>query len=114
MRNSDQHSEQSFLPDIHFAPSYGWINDPNGLVFHDGIYELYYQHNPDGIEWNRMTWGHARSTDMLHWEEMGDVLFPDENGTMFSGRSDLYLYGGGAQFGSQRRQAVFHPHGAQP
>ena len=85
MRNSDQHSEQSFLPDIHFAPSYGWINDPNGLVFHDGIYELYYQHNPDGIEWNRMTWGHARSTDMLHWEEMGDVLFPDENGTMFSG-----------------------------
>ncbi len=81
----NQQPEQKFLPDIHFASSYGWINDPNGLVFHDGIYELYYQHNPDGIEWNRMTWGHARSTDMLHWEEMGDVLFPDENGTMFSG-----------------------------
>ncbi len=78
-------AKKKYIPLIHFAPSYGWMNDPNGLIYHDGIYELYYQHNPKGTEWNRMTWGHAYSTDLLHWEEKGDVLFPDENGTMFSG-----------------------------
>ena len=59
---------------LHFTPSYGWMNDPNGLVYHDGTYELYYQHNPRGIDWNCMTWGHARGTDLLHWEDLGDVL----------------------------------------
>jgi fructan beta-fructosidase len=78
-------NNKNYLPAIHFAPSYGWMNDPNGLVFHDGKYELYFQHNPDGTEWNRMTWGHACSTDLLHWEEKGDVLLPDENGTIYSG-----------------------------
>lgn len=81
---------------LHFTPSYGWMNDPNGLVYHDGIYELYYQHNPRGIDWNCMTWGHARGTDLLHWEDLGDVLEPDENGLMFSGcaiRNDRGLLG---------------------
>ncbi len=72
-------------PIIHFAPKFGWLNDPNGLVYHDGIYELYYQSNPDGIEWDNMTWGHARSRDLMHWDELEPVLFPDENGMMFSG-----------------------------
>lgn len=74
-----------YIPHIHFAPQFGWINDPNGLVFHDGIYELYFQHNPEGIEWGNMTWGHARSKDLLHWEELEPVLRPDENGFMYSG-----------------------------
>lgn len=83
-------------PSVHFAPAYGWMNDPNGLVYHDGMYELYYQHNPLGIDWNCMTWGHARGTDLLHWEDLGDVLKPDENGLMFSGcaiRNDHELLG---------------------
>ena len=85
-----------YKPSLHFTPSYGWMNDPNGLVYHDGIYELYYQHNPRGIDWNCMTWGHARGTDLLHWEDLGDVLEPDENGLMFSGcaiRNDRWLLG---------------------
>lgn len=76
---------KKIYPFIHFAPKYGWINDPNGLVFHDGVYELYFQHNPYGIEWGNMTWGHARSKDLLHWEELEPVLRPDENGFMYSG-----------------------------
>ena len=85
-----------YKPSLHFTPSYGWMNDPNGLVYHDGIYELYYQHNPRGIDWNCMTWGHTRGTDLLHWEDLGDVLEPDENGLMFSGcaiRNDRGLLG---------------------
>lgn len=85
-----------YKPSLHFTPSYGWMNDPNGLVYHDGIYELYYQHNPRGIDWNCMIWGHARGTDLLHWEDLGDVLEPDENGLMFSGcaiRNDRGLLG---------------------
>ena len=87
---------RNYKPALHFTPSYGWMNDPNGLVYHDGIYELYYQHNPRGIDWNCMTWGHARGTDLLHWEDLGDVLEPDENGLMFSGcaiRNDRGLLG---------------------
>ena len=87
---------KEYLPVCHFAAPHGWINDPNGLVWHDEIYELYYQMNPDGIDWNRMTWGHARSRDLLHWENIGIALEPDENGTMFSGcaiRNDQGLLG---------------------
>lgn len=56
-------------PIMHFAPTYGWLNDPNGLVYHDGIYELFYQTNPNGVEWDDMTWGHARSTDLVRRSE---------------------------------------------
>lgn len=73
------------LPNYHFAPAWGWMNDPNGLIFHDGIYEVYFQHNPYGVEWGNMTWGHARTKDLCTFEELQPVLFPDENGTMFSG-----------------------------
>lgn len=81
----EQIRKDEYRPAVHFTPHYGWMNDPNGLVYHDGIYELYYQHNPKGVDWNSMTWGHARGTDLLHWENLGDVLEPDENGLMFSG-----------------------------
>ena len=77
--------EKNCYPIIHFAPEYGWLNDPNGLVWHDGIFELYYQSNPNGLEWWDMTWSHARSTDLMHWEQKEPVMYPDENGTMFSG-----------------------------
>lgn len=77
--------DKKYYPAIHFAAEYGWINDPTGLVVHDGIYELYFQHNPVGIEWGNITWGHARSVDLIHWEELVPVLRPDEHGMMFSG-----------------------------
>ena len=78
--------EKDCYPIIHFAPDYGWLNDPNGLVWHDGIYELYYQSNPDGVEWANMTWSRTYSTDLTHWHSPQEaVLFPDENGLMFSG-----------------------------
>ena len=76
-------------PLIHFTPSYGWLNDPNGLVYHDGVYELYYQSNPKALYWGGMSWGHARSGDLMHWENLGTVMTPDETGTMFSGSGIL-------------------------
>ena len=88
--------DRSCYPHIHFAAHFGWINDPNGLVYHDGIYEMYYQCNPQGVEWGNMTWGHARSRDLVNWEEMPPVLHPDENGAMYSGcglRNDRALLG---------------------
>ena len=72
-------------PQFHFTTKRGWINDPNGCIWHDGQYHLYYQHNPFEREWENMTWGHATSPDLLHWTEQPPVLFPDTLGTMFSG-----------------------------
>ena len=72
-------------PLIHFTPDAGWLNDPNGLFFDGEYYHLYFQHNPFSVDWGNMTWGHARTRDLLHFEFLSDVLYNDEYGTMFSG-----------------------------
>lgn len=72
-------------PQYHFSSRCGWINDPNGLFFYGGIYHLFYQHNPFFKTWGNMHWGHAVSSDLLNWREQGDVLYPDDHGSMFSG-----------------------------
>ena len=88
-------------PQFHFTARRGWVNDPNGLVYHNGLYHLYYQHNPFERDWENMTWGHATSPDMLHWTEHDDVLFPDRLGTMYSG-SAVYDERNTSGFGTEK------------
>ena len=77
--------KRDFRPNIHFTPEKNWNNDPNGLIYIDGIWHLYYQHNPNDVVWGPMHWGHAVSKDLIHWEHLPVALYPDEIGTMYSG-----------------------------
>lgn len=70
---------------MHFHPNYGWINDPNGLFYKDGVWHMYYQYNPFGAKWGNMSWGHATSKDLFHWVERDVALTPDSLGMIFSG-----------------------------
>lgn len=84
LSNTEEKPEQTH-PVIHFAVNSGWSNDPNGMIYDNGVYHLYFQYNPFGIQWNNMSWGHAVSKDLLHWKQEASVMFPDEDGTIYSG-----------------------------
>jgi sucrose-6-phosphate hydrolase SacC (GH32 family) len=78
------YSEQ-YRPQFHFSAKKNWINDPNGLVYLDGEYHLFFQHNPFGTQWGHMSWGHAVSTDLLHWTELAVAIPEGEDDSIFSG-----------------------------
>lgn len=77
--------KEDYRPQFHFTPPEKWMNDPNGLVYNEGVYHLFYQYYPDDIVWGPMHWGHATSRDMIKWEHKSIALYPDENGLIFSG-----------------------------
>ena len=83
--DSSQKYKEPFRPQFHFSPEKKWMNDPNGMVFYKGIYHLFYQYYPDDIVWGPMHWGHATSTDLIHWTHKKIALFPDTLGMIFSG-----------------------------
>ena len=83
----DTTNREQYRPLYHHTPAYGWMNDPNGMFFKDGVWHLYFQHNPYGSQWENMTWGHSTSTDLIHWTFQGDPVQPDAWGAIFSGSS---------------------------
>ena len=81
----DTTNRERFRPVYHHTPLYGWMNDPNGMFYKDGVWHLYYQWNPYGSQWENMHWGHSTSTDLIHWEHQPMALEPDWLGSIFSG-----------------------------
>lgn len=104
---------RNYRPNIHFTPPVMWTNDPNGMVYVNGIYHLFYQHYPEAPNWGPMHWGHAVSRDLLHWKHMPMALYPDELGMIFSG-SCVYDRENTSGYGTKEKPpivAVYTNHG---
>ena len=82
-------NREKYRPAFHHTPLYGWMNDPNGMFYKDGVWHLYYQWNPFGSKWQNMTWGHSSSTDFINWTHHDTAIEPDGLGTVFSGSSAI-------------------------
>ena len=82
---SNKSKREKYRPQIHFTPKAHWMNDPNGMVYHKGIYHLFFQYYPGSTVWGPMHWGHATSKDLMHWVEQPIALYPDSIGLIFSG-----------------------------
>ena len=81
----DTTNRERFRPLYHHTPLYGWMNDPNGMFYKDGMWHLYYQWNPYGSQWENMTWGHSTTTDFVHWQVQPTAIEADWLGSIFSG-----------------------------
>ncbi|MFS8186246.1 glycoside hydrolase family 32 protein [Rossellomorea marisflavi] len=118
MRNQTEKEmyTEKFRPQFHFSPGEQWMNDPNGLVYFEGEYHLFFQHHPDGNTWGPMHWGHAVSRDLVHWEELPIALYPDELGTIFSGSAvvDWHNSTGFFQEGKPGLVAIYTNHDTDP
>src|SRR3954447_9518741 len=77
--------KEPYRPQLHFSPKTSWMNDPNGLVYINNVYHLFFQYFPDSTIWGPMHWGHAISKDLLHWKQKDIALYPDSVGYIFSG-----------------------------
>jgi fructan beta-fructosidase len=103
---SGQEYQEDFRLQYHFSPLKNWVNDPCGMVYLDGEYHLMYQYNPYGTQWGNMSWGHAISKDLVHWEELPVALLPDELGVIFSGGAVIDHHNT-AGFGDSAMVAVY-------
>jgi fructan beta-fructosidase len=104
-----------FRPQFHFTPEANWMNDPNGLVYYEGEYHLFYQYHPDGTTWGPMHWGHAVSGDLVHWEHLPIALKPDDNGFVFSGSAVVDWQDSSGLFsGGSGLVAIFTHHDTDP
>lgn len=87
--NMSEYYTEPYRPQFHFSPEEKWMNDPNGMVYHKGVYHLFYQYYPEDIVWGPMHWGHATSKDLVHWQHKQIALYPDKLGYIFSGSAVL-------------------------
>lgn len=107
--------DQILRPQFHFSSLKGWNNDPNGMVWYDGEYHLFFQHNPKGTKWGNMTWGHAVSSDMVHWEQLPHAILPYGGGTIFSGTAVVdHNNSLGKQEGDVKTMVAFFSFAKQP
>lgn len=111
-RNPKNFMNEKWRPQIHFSPVTKWMNDPNGLVYFNGEFHLFYQHNPEGSVWGPMHWGHAISKDLVHWKHLPIALYPDSLGTIFSGSAvaDIFNTSGFGHDGKIPLVAIYTNH----
>ncbi|MGY0034744.1 glycoside hydrolase family 32 protein [Pedobacter sp. NJ-S-72] len=103
---------EKYRPQIHFSPEAHWMNDPNGMVYYNGKYHLFYQYYPGGNEWGPMHWAHATSIDLVHWKRLPVALYPDNLGYIFSGSAvvDYHNTSGFGKDGKIPLVAIFTHH----
>ncbi len=110
--NNKRMMDQQYRPQVHFSPKEKWVNDPNGMVYFNGIYHLFFQYFPDSTVWGPMHWGHATSKDLIHWKQQPIALYPDSLGYIFSGSAvvDYHNTSGFGKKGQAPLVAIFTHH----